>query len=95
MLLWVSVMVVRRMRVSVERTGVGGSGGGREMLRMGWEVVERVLDRVVVGTGSRMERVVMMVRVPSIGMGPGGGIAVLVFCDSEPDDLDKGVSMGR
>ena len=95
MLLWDSVMVVRkvRVRVSVERVGVRKAGG--KMGRVGWEVVVRASERGIVETGSRMERVVIMVRVPSFGMGPGGGFAVLVFCDLEPDELVMGVSMGR
>ena len=95
MLLRDSVMVVRkvRVRVSVERVGVGEGGG--KMGRVGWEVVVRDLESGSVDAGSRMESVVIMVRVPSIGMGPGGGFAVLVFCDLEPDELVMGVSMGR
>ncbi len=84
---WDFVMVERRVRVRVEMVGDGGGGGGGKMLR--------VLESGVGDAGSRMERVVMMVRVPSIGMGPGGGFAVLGSCDLEPDDLVMGVSMGR
>ena len=89
------VMVERRVRVMVlvERVGVGEGGG--EMLRVGWEVVVGVLVSRVVGDGERMEKVVMMVRVPSIGMGPGGGFAVLGSCGLALDDLVTGISMGR
>lgn len=66
------------------------------MGRVRWEVGVRDLESRVRDAGSRMERVVMMVRVPSIGMGPGGrGCAVLVFCNLELDELVMGVLMGR
>ena len=87
------VMVERRVRVRVEMVGVGGGGG--KTLRVGWEVVVRIFLKGAVDAGSRMERVVMMVRVPSIGVGLGGGFAVLGSCDLELDEPVMGLSMGR
>ena len=58
-----------RVRVRVERAGGEGGGGGMGRVRVGWELVMGVLMMGPVDAGSRMERVVMMVRVPSIGIG--------------------------
>ena len=88
-------MVVRRVRVMVwvERIGVGGC----EMLvvKGEWEVFVWCLVRWRVDAGSRMERVVMMVLVPSIGTGVCGGFMVPGSRDLKPDGLVMGLSMGR
>ena len=65
------VTVVRRVRVrvSVERVGGEGGRGGMGRLKVGWELVVGVLVIGPVDAGSRMEKVVMMVRVPSVGTG--------------------------
>ncbi len=90
---WDFVMVERRVRVRVEMVGVGEGGG--EMLRVGWEVIVRGLASGAVNAGSRMERVVMMVGVLSVGMGAGGASVVLGSCDLEPDEPVMRLSMGR
>ena len=46
-------------------------------MRLGWEVVVGVLLMGGVDAGSGREKLVMMVRVPSIGMGVREGVAGL------------------
>ena len=82
-------MVERRVRVRVlvERAGVGGGMAG-------WEVSVSCLVWWEVGAGSRMERVVMMVLVRSVRTGFSGGFMVPGSCDLKPDSLVIGLSMG-
>lgn len=92
----VTVMVVRRVRVMVlvERIGIGGGG---EMLGVEWVPGGFVwcLVRWRGDAGERIERVVMMVLIPSIGTGVCGGFIVPGSCDLKPDGLDMGLPMGR
>ena len=64
-----TVMVVRRVRVMVLVERVGG--GVREMLgvKLGWKISVWCLVEGRVDAGSRIERLVIMVRVPSTGTG--------------------------